>query len=81
MDVAFLHYSSPLSLCVDKIDIRTLPGLEEAVALVTVEADWVYAPPQAVSHFGSGGRYIRTMPYASRVFGLPRTHALRHTTR
>lgn len=81
MDVEFGYYPSPLSLSVGDIEIRTLPGLEETVALVGiegVEADWVYAPPQEVSHLGSGGRYIRTMPYASRVFGLPKTHALRH---
>lgn len=81
MDVEFGYYPSPLSLSVGDIEIRTLPDLEETVAVVGtegVEADWVYAPPQEVSHFGSGGRYIRTMPYASRVFDLPKPHALRH---
>jgi hypothetical protein len=83
MEVEFGYCPSTLSLAVGDIEIHTLSGLDATVALVGtegVEADWIYAPPQEVRYFGSSGREIRTMPYSSRVFGLPRTHALRHAS-
>src|SRR5690606_29454737 len=72
-----------LSFSVGDIEIHTLPDLAATVALVGaegVEADWIYAPPQEVYHFGSSGGRNRTMPYPSRVFGLPKTHAFTHTS-
>src|SRR5712691_11475603 len=63
------------------ITIRTLDGLEESVRGVMqcggIENDWCYAPPQRVQCFGGE---IRTLPYPSRVFGLPKTHALDHAS-
>lgn len=83
MEVEFGYYPSPLSFSVGDIEIYTLPDLAATVALVSaegVEANWIYAPPQEVYHFGSGGGRNRTMPYPSRVFGLPKTHAFRHAS-
>ncbi|WP_127522395.1 hypothetical protein [Mesorhizobium sp. Z1-4] len=79
-EIDFGYYPSPLAISVGNIEIRTLPNLEATVALVNAEGvvgKWIYAPPQEVRHFGAT-REIRTMPYPSRVFGLPKTHVLRH---
>lgn len=83
MQIEFGFHPSPLSISIGDIEILTLPDLDQTVALVVsdgVENEWVYAPPQEIYQFGSSGRGIRTMPYASRVFSLPKTHVLRHAT-
>lgn len=80
MKVEFGYYPRPLSLSVGGIEIRTLPNLEDSLALIGdegVDADWIYAPPQKVHHSDGGCHYIRTKPYASRIFSLPKTHELR----
>ena len=47
------------------------------LAFDSVEDNWLYAPPQQVRDFTSGK--VREHPYASRVFGLPKTHLIEHT--
>ena len=46
------------------------------LAFDSVEDNWLYAPPQQVRDFTSGK--VRERPYASRVFGLPKTHLIEH---
>ena len=42
----------------------------------SVEDSWFYAPPQQVRDFMSGN--VRECAYASRVFGLPKTHLIEY---
>jgi hypothetical protein len=62
-------------------EIATLDDFDEQVKLVmdgpTVERDWIYAPPREQISLGIPG--TRILPYASRVFGLPKTHRLMHS--
>lgn len=66
----FGFYPSPLALAPGGTTIEPLPDLEKKVAAVTadpgIERDWIYAPSYA-------GK-----PYISRIFGLPKTHVIRH---
>jgi hypothetical protein len=63
------------------ISLTTLPDFDETFRLVTecegLEKDWIYAPlcKQYVL-----GQEVRTLPYKSRVFGLPKIHVLTHAT-
>jgi hypothetical protein len=54
------------------IAFETRPDFEEAVTSVKeedrIEGDWVYAPPQQ----RKGDRRLVELPYASRVFVLPK---------
>lgn len=66
---------------VGDITVASLPGLAEKRATMEksegVANGWIYAPSQEVSDLRGDGR---VMPYPSRVFGLPKTHALTHAT-
>lgn len=77
--VEFGWYPNPLEFVAGDIIVSTLPDLELSVASVRedygVHNDWIYAPPQAVNVMGHG---VYERPYASRIFGLPKTHNLRH---
>lgn len=77
--VEFGWYPHPLDLVVGDITIGTLPDLNERVASLLrdggADGDWLYAPPQQVYVMGHGET---EKPYPSRVFGLPKTHALAH---
>ena len=68
--MAFGYYPRDLSLAAGDIAIEPMPDLEQAIAAVTaspgIEADWIYPPP------------LNGKPYVSRIFGLPKTHVLRH---
>lgn len=79
--VKFGFYPRGLTLDVGPVHIRTLPDLSENVADLKanpgVHNRWVYAPPQQARNFGGE---ISTLPYPSRVFGLPKTHTLVHDT-
>lgn len=63
----------------DRFTIETLPGLHEAVAAVAedpgVAKDWIYSGLQQTRDWGTGT--VRTLPYSARVFGMPKTHALK----
>jgi hypothetical protein len=77
--VDFGYCPETLSLNSPTINVRALPGLKESVDQVSgspqVEADWIYAPAQEVYQMGVG---VRSLPYVSRVFGLPKTHTFAH---
>jgi hypothetical protein len=80
--VHFGYYPLPLDLTVGPILVETLPELDQTVADMDasdgVEKGWIYAPPRQRRDFLSG--QIETLPYASRIFGLPKTHALTHAS-
>ena len=70
-ETAFGYYPRPLSIIAGHIEIETRPDLENQVTAVAasgqIDGDWLYAPA------------YENRPYISRVFGLPKTHILRHT--
>jgi hypothetical protein len=78
MDFGF--YPDPFDQTIGQISIRTLDGLDDKVRSVMedggIEKDWCYAPTQECRWLG--GR-TEILPYPSRVFGLPKTHAIEHT--
>lgn len=78
-DVPFGYYPRTLSLDVGPVHIRTLPSLAEKVEDLEgnpgLHNQWIYAPPQQTRNFGGE---TSTLPFLSRVFGLPKTHSLLH---
>src|SRR5438270_14086095 len=78
----FGFYPHRLDVVAGDVTIKTLDNLETIVEELMqndgVAGDWVYAPPQEVKGFTPG--VVRVMPYASRIFGLPHTHAIVHAT-
>ncbi len=82
MSVDFGFYPVQLDAKYRDIEIKTLDGLESTIQAVMsqpcVEGSWVYAPPKRVRSFGFESE--RALPYPSRVFGLPKTHLLSHST-
>jgi hypothetical protein len=78
--VNFGFFPTPLDFKAGDVSVQTLSDLDLKRAGVAnsggVHGDWVYAPPAIVTDIMSGNE--RTLPYNSRVFGLPQTHALSH---
>jgi hypothetical protein len=78
---AFGYFPRALDLTVGPVTISTRADFEEAVAGVDEndgrEGDWVHAPLQPVAHLG-GGTTLR--PYPARIFGLPKTHDIEHSS-
>jgi len=79
--IQFGYYPKPLDLLSGEIAIATLPHLSQTVADIEssreVDQNWIYAPPQFVQQLG-GCMYQR--PYPARIFGLPKTHVITHTS-
>ena len=79
--VEFGYHPEPLHLRAGPITVEPLPELAEIVADMEtsdgIENDWIYAPPQEVR---ATGGMVRTLPYPSRVFGLPKTHTIEHAS-
>lgn len=77
----FGFYPYPLDIEVEAIAISTLPDLEKKISSVNkdkyIEKDWIYSSPQRERDFFSGR--VRELPYPGRTFGLPKTHAIKHT--
>lgn len=74
----FGYYPRPCNLDTDRFSVRTLTTLQESMAAVTEDPctvkDWIY--PGAQRHRDVFSGKTRLMPYAARVFGLPKTHVL-----
>ena len=74
----------PYSLKIEEqgITISTLPDLKDKVSSVNsdgyVEKDWIYSSHQLERNFPSGR--VRELPYPGRIFGLSKTHVIRHAT-
>ncbi|MEP2705029.1 MAG: hypothetical protein ABJQ71_13685 [Roseibium sp.] len=79
-DLEFGFRPSALDLTAGPIKIETLDGLEDRIVEVEksdqLYKDWIYAPLQEVRNLGSGESY--ELPYAARIFSLPKTHIIRH---
>lgn len=77
----FGYYPDRLDLTSGTVTIASLPDREATKAAIErnegVVDGWIYAPPQLVHDFS--GRTIQR-PYASRVFGLPKTHVFEHAS-
>lgn len=79
--LSFGYHPSAFNVAAGAVTILPLSDLDETVAAIEgsdlVEGDWIYAPLQEVQHLGGG---ISRRPYASRIFGLPQTHIIEHTS-
>lgn len=68
----------PLDIKAGPVTISPLPDLETSGESVRatdyVENNWIYTPPQPAPDLM--GDNARERPYASRVFGLPKTHVI-----
>lgn len=77
----FGYHPHELHLKAGAITIEPLSDHAETVAAIAaddgVEKGWIYAPPQSVRIMGQG---VKTLPHPSRVFGLSKTHLIKHTT-
>lgn len=75
----FGYHPGPLQLQAGPVTVEPLPTFADAIAELEssegVVKDWIYAPPQQVRDFGG---VVKTLPYPSRVFGLPKTHVIEH---
>ncbi len=76
----FGFYPQPLEIKAGPVTVSSLPNIERTASdMLTddgIENNWVYALPQQHREFVSGK--IRELPYASRVFRLPKTHLIEH---
>lgn len=79
MTIEFGYCPELLSISNTLISIQQLPNREKAVVEVSsspqLEADWIYSGTDEVYQMGVG---MRSLPYARRVFGLPKTHVFQH---
>lgn len=77
----FGYYPYEIEITEGPITISTLPDLELARDDVendpNVRGDWIY-PGNNVTRFLGGG--IRNDPYSARIFCLPKTHLIKHTS-
>jgi hypothetical protein len=80
--VKFGFYPIRYDVKLPKFEIATLEDFDKSVERVMsdsgVHADWIYAPLREVKSLGVSG--TKTLPFTSRVFGLPKTHRLIHTS-
>jgi hypothetical protein len=81
-NVEFGYYPHHCDFAFGPITVRDLPTREEVVATIEtsegIHDGWIYAPARQQQDFMTGE--ITTLPYSSRVFGLPKTHVLSHGT-
>ena len=74
----FGFYPQQLQIKAGPITVSSLPDLKRTTSDVLasdgVEDNWFYAPPHQVRDFMSGN--VRERAYASRVFGLSKTHLI-----
>lgn len=77
----FGYYPDPLQLQTGKITIEPKPDHAQLIDAFSksegIEKDWIYAPPRQIRIMGGG---IKQLPYPSRIFGLPKTHDLVHSS-
>ncbi|GGX13669.1 hypothetical protein [Undibacterium macrobrachii] len=81
-NLSFGYYPQTLDVSAGAVSISTIPNLTDIVFAIEkdsehVAGDWIYAPPQEVLQFGGN---IVKMPYPTRIFGLPKTHILSHSS-
>lgn len=63
----------------DNITISCLPDYSRTIVDMKkadgIENNWIYAPVQKTRSFGGK---IHKRPYSARIFGLPKTHSIKH---
>ena len=78
--VEFGYYPKPLELTVEGISVSPLPDLSKKVVSVekshNVHEGWYYSPATGYQDKLTGK--VSRLPFASRVFCLPKTHQLTH---
>lgn len=81
MTLDFGYLPEVLNVKSEKLSITTLPDLEEKINDIQEDQNlrkgWVYPGNQRTRHFGVGETIE---PYSSRVFGLPNTHSIKHSS-
>lgn len=81
LSAEFGYYPQPLDLTSGPVTIATLANLEQIVTDVTdddtVDGEWIYCGSQLTQNFGGE---VFKRPYPARVFGLPKTHRLEHSS-
>lgn len=81
MKAEFGYYPQRLDIAVGDVAIATLPDLDQSIKDVTedgcVHTHWIYSGPQCKKYLG---RSIVELPYPARIFGLPKTHSIEHSS-
>lgn len=81
IQLEFGYFPKELNLCSGPVTVSTLPNLLDTVsqinALPNTKDGWIYAPMQITQ--GLSGD-VRTQPCPSRIFGLPKTHLISHSS-
>ena len=74
----FGYYPIVCNITTERFSIQTLPSFQESIDQVKndpdVHNDWIY-PGAALQHNFISGE-TRSLPYKTRIFGLPKTHVL-----
>ena len=77
----FGYFPDEIKITQGPITISTLPGLDNTKEDIRkdpdIRNDWIY-PGNAETRLLGGG--VRTEPYSVRVFGLPKTHLIKHVS-
>lgn len=75
----FGYFPQRLNISLGDISISDLHNAVDTIAAVErdqfVDGDWIYAAPRTMRKPDGS---VSTLPYASRIFGLPKTHVFRH---
>lgn len=80
LSLDFGYLPDEMDLVSGSVQIATLPGLSDKIIgddYALVERGWVYAP--STVWISAEGRTI-SKPYSRRVFSLPKTHCIRHSS-
>lgn len=76
--IEFGYYPRIYNITTERFSIQTLPSFQESIDRVKNDADvhknWIY-PGEALQHNFISGE-TSSLPYKSRIFGLPKTHVL-----
>lgn len=82
LSTEFGYLPQTLDVKCGPMSIATLARIEECIADVasceSVHDGWVFAPPQY--HRDVFNQKTYQLPYASRIFGLPKTHLISHAS-
>lgn len=82
LSTEFGYYPRLLDVDIGSVKVESLDDLEQTVSDMEnsegIEKDWIYAPLQCRRNLGHDG--VEVLPYSSRVFGLPKTHVITHTS-
>lgn len=74
----FGYYPIACNIDTERFSIQTLPNFQESIDRVkndpAVYKDWIYPGAAQKHNFISGE--IHSLPYKTRIFGLPKTHVL-----